>query len=359
MSPARNDTNRPIAINGRFLTRPTTGVERTAFELVRAIAQIMPAGRKLLILSPKDAKNADIAGVEQRAVGRLSGQLWEQWDLPKAASGMTLLNLCNMSPVLHDDSLLVIHDTQVKLMPDAFRPAFRHWYGLIQPAMARRARRLVTVSRYSRDNIVRFGIAPRDKTIHVVGNGSDHIDNIPADNTVLSRNQLPVGKYLLAIGSLSIQKNLRLVFEAMEHPHLVSTTLVVVGNPSGAAFAAKGVTVGPNVRFVGRVNDPELKALYTGAAGLLFPSFEEGFGIPPLEAMRCGCPVIAAPCGAIPEVCGNACLYADPHDPVAWSNAIAELADSPARRTQMIESGYMQASQFTWERSAKHLLSVL
>jgi glycosyltransferase involved in cell wall biosynthesis len=111
-----------------------------------------------------------------------------------------------------------------------------------------------------------------------------------------------------------------------------------------------------DVRALGRVSDPELRALYEGALCLLFPSSYEGFGLPPLEAMWCGCPVIAGPAGAVPEVCGDAALYFDPDGPRSLADAVAKLADDAALRTGLAALGRARAAEFSWEMAARRLL---
>jgi glycosyltransferase involved in cell wall biosynthesis len=113
------------------------------------------------------------------------------------------------------------------------------------------------------------------------------------------------------------------------------------------------------VLFAGRVSDGELRALYENAACLAFPSTTEGFGLPPLEAMGLGCPVVVAPCGALPEVCGDAALYAPPGAPAAWAQAIRRLDGDAGLRQRMMEAGLARAALYRWEDSARRLLEVI
>jgi len=136
---------------------------------------------------------------------------------------------------------------------------------------------------------------------------------------------------------------------------------VVVGGSNQSVFAA-GPPLAPatgsaRVVHAGCLSDAELKALYQQALGLVFPSLYEGFGLPPLEAMACGCPVVAAHAGALPEVCGEAALYVDPTSTTSIEAALLRLATEPAERERLRAAGLARAATFTWRRSAGQLLS--
>jgi glycosyltransferase involved in cell wall biosynthesis len=134
---------------------------------------------------------------------------------------------------------------------------------------------------------------------------------------------------------------------------------VLVGSATAADFAAAGVPTPKNVVFAGRVSDGELRALLESAACLAFPSTTEGFGLPPLEAMLLGCPAVVAPCGALPEVCGDSVVYVDPHDDAGWAEAIGAYVQDGRMRTRAAARGRHHASRYTWRRSAERLLTVI
>ena len=136
--------------------------------------------------------------------------------------------------------------------------------------------------------------------------------------------------------------------------------LVLVGGRNTAVFAAEtGLASDPRIVQAGPVTDAELKALYQHAVGLVFPSLYEGFGLPPLEAMACGCPVAVADSAAMPEVCGPAALYFDPSSTDAIAGAIQRLLDDAALRDRLRQAGTARAAGFQWADSAQALLSQL
>lgn len=141
--------------------------------------------------------------------------------------------------------------------------------------------------------------------------------------------------------------------------HGASIRLVLFGSEGLAAFANAGLPVPEGVVFAGRVSDAELTALMGAALCFAMPSTTEGFGLPPLEAMALGCPAVVARCGALPEVCGDAALYAAPDQPEQWRAAFLRLAADAGLRALLAEQGREQAQAMSWERAGDQLMDVL
>ena len=135
--------------------------------------------------------------------------------------------------------------------------------------------------------------------------------------------------------------------------------LVIAGGGNSKIFSEAKISPGHGVRALGRVSDSQLKSLYENALALTFPSLTEGFGLPPLEAMLCGCPVIATNAGATPEVCGNAAIYVDPKNAEQWTAVMIQLANDDTMRNALREKGFIQAKLYTWRRSAMQLLTIV
>jgi glycosyltransferase involved in cell wall biosynthesis len=187
---------------------------------------------------------------------------------------------------------------------------------------------------------------------------------VPADPSVLKRLGLEGVRYFLAVGSRNPNKNLDLLFAAFTRLAVApATRLVVVGSADNRVFA--GVTAvlavpsAPRSEAVieaGAADDAELRALYEHALALVFPSLYEGFGLPPLEAMACGCPVLCSNAASLPEVCGDAVLYFDPQSIEQISAAMAQILRDADLRDSLRERGRVQARRFGWQAAAERLL---
>lgn len=356
----------PILVNGKFLRAAPTGVHRVALELVNGLAALQAegapktSGLDLSIWYPADGRaNArEVALPAHRVLTPTTSRVWEQVTLPLTHGSRTILNLCNVGPVAAANAITMIHDVQVHSSPQSYSAGFRFWYHLVQPVLAQRNRAILTVSEFSRQSIARVGLCPLDK-IHVVHNGVDHILRHAADGRVLARARVGMRPYVLALSNTQKHKNLEVLLRAFADPQMAGLDLVLFGSATAGDFAALGLTVPDNVRFAGRVDDGELRALMEGAVALAFPSTTEGFGLPPLEAMLLGCPAVVAPCGALPEVCGQGSLYAAPHDPAAWRAQLLMLASDAGVRAHWSDMGRKQAARFTWRAASLRLAEVL
>jgi hypothetical protein len=349
-----------LIINGKFLSVPMTGVHRVAQELANGLADLAAEGafEGAEVWLPHDGvERASSLRLPSRVIGPLRGRRWEQLTLPFAARGRTLLNLCNIGPMAATDAITMIHDAQVHLTPESYSFAFGAWYRLNQPVIARRHRHLLTVSEYSREQLVKASLGTPDK-ISVIYNGVDHILAEPADSGIIERLELGERDYAVALASTQAHKNIGLLLRTFADTRLASLKLVLIGGCDPAAFE-KIAPIPPNVLFSGRISDGALRALYEHALCVAFPSTTEGFGLPPLEAMRVGCPALVAPCGALPEVCGDAAIYAAPNSAESWVEVILELAGNPEAWAMWARRAEEHASRFTWRRSAERLVEVL
>ncbi|MER2265751.1 glycosyltransferase family 4 protein [Methylobacterium oxalidis] len=354
---------RKVVINGRFGTRAMTGVDRVAQELTLALDRLMAEGALPdvaieVVAPPGGLRPLGLSNIPIRQVGRMTGHAWEQIELPRACRDAWLLNLCNTAPLVLRNALVMMHDAQVYQTPDSYSQAFRAAYRFLMPVAARRCRTVTTVSDFSKGELERFGVVPPSKA-RVVPNGGDHVDRIEGDRTVFARHGLAPDTYLLAIGSLSPHKNLATILEAQLRQTGPLRRLVIAGGSNPRIFSDKGLPACSEAQFLGRVSDEELKALYEGAAALLFPSYFEGFGLPPLEAMRSGSPVIASTAAAVREVCGGAALYADPARVEEWVARIEEIGRDPSLRVQLRSAGKARAARFTWRLSALALIEAI
>lgn len=357
----RSGTRRPVVIDGRFLAQPLTGVQRYARELVRALDGRLAAGDDGLgpvsLVRPPDAPPlGGLSAIDERAAGVRAGHAWEQIDLARAARGARLVCLGNAAPLAHPRVVVALHDAGVYAIPDSYGLAFRLAYRAQFAWFARRAERIVTVSSFSASELARHAGVDPARTA-VVPNGASHLAAVAPDRSVLARRGLAPGGYVLAIGSPKRHKNLAAVAAALSLLPEPRPRLAVAGNVNPRGLAAAQAP--DDAVLLGGVSEGELKALYAHALCLAFPSFYEGFGIPPLEAMACGCPAVVARTSSLPEVCGDAALYCDPRDPATLADAIGRLRDEPGLRADLAARGRARAALFTWDAAAGRLLGVL
>jgi glycosyltransferase involved in cell wall biosynthesis len=354
-----------IYINGRFLTQKMTGQQRYSRELVMALdRRLQRHGHcgdtpRFVLLAPAGCDEApDLSVIELRRVGRLRGHAWDQVDLAAQAAGGVLLSLCGTGPLAHLRHIVTIHDAAPFANPQNFTPAFRRAYGVLVPMLAKAARRIVTVSEFSKREIARHCRIDAGK-IDIVGNGADHIVRAPADRSVLEASGLAGRRYVLAVGSLSVNKNFGLVVEAFRRLRRDDLVLAVAGGQNAGVFAHYQLGDAANVVRLGYVSDAALRALYEDALCFVLPSLYEGFGIPPVEAMLCGCPVIVSTAPALVEVCGDAALVCAPHDADALAQLLGRLADDRDLCEKIRRLGLARGRRFTWDASAERLDGIL
>lgn len=347
-----------IVINGKFIGHGLNGVHRTAAHYAAALMDRAGPAYDIALLTPRaTAPDPDFPSLTPDVRPGLfgAGQGWEMLTLPALARGALLVNFCNLAPVLHGNSVVMIHDAQTFLHPTDYSGRQATAYRALLPLIARRARHILTVSDFAKQSLVAHGIGTPDK-ISVVHNGTDHILQTPADPDTLSRYGIEPKGYALALGSTKGYKNLSRLFDVFKADAPHGLRLVVAGGPSRDRYVAAGMTPPADAIFTGFVSDGALRALYENAAMFLFPSLTEGFGLPPVEAMHCGCPVIAARAGAMPEVCADAAVLVDAANSDAWRQAVAAVRADPA---PWIAKGYARAASLTWDAAGRRLWQVI
>lgn len=352
-------------INGRFVTQPFSGVQRYAYEILAQldalIAERHPFTEGLaaeLIVPPGAARLPELKAIPVRVAGKGGGHVWEQTVLPRAVRGR-LLNLGNTGPVAVTQQIVCLHDANTRVYPASYSLAFRALYRMLFPALGRRARIVATVSNYSADTLVRYGIAARKK-IRVIPNGHEHALRWQPRHSDRTRGVAGRGTVVL-LGSPAPHKNVGMLLGLAGALAREGLRIAVVGSRDSRVFQA-GDTAGadaPNVIWLGRLSDEEIAALLEDCLCLAFPSLVEGFGLPAVEAMARGCPVVSSDAASLPEVCGDAALYAAPDDPAAWQAQLARLAGDEALRGELIRRGREQVKAFSWRHSAELYLAAM
>jgi glycosyltransferase involved in cell wall biosynthesis len=319
-----------IALNARAAARPELGgVERWARELARRL----PALGDYEVISPP-------AALSHRA-----GHAWEQAVLPlKARQARLLLNPANLAPVVFPRNAVVIHDAAALREPGWYSPAYAAYQRRLLPLIAKRARLVITVSGFSRNELGDLlGVDAR-----VVPGGVDERFHPNADPEP-ARAALDLTRpYVLTVASNTKRKNLAALDATARRLGDEGIDLVAAG---GARPQFKADEAATAVRPLGHVPDEHLPGLYAGASAFVLPSLHEGFGLTCLEAMACGTPVVAARAGALPETCADAARYADPHDPDEIADQVHQAIHDAALR----QAGPKRAAAFTWDRTAREL----
>jgi glycosyltransferase involved in cell wall biosynthesis len=326
---------REIVVNGRFLSRTITGVERYGCELLSFI------GSK--------------SRVEATRTQGVTGHLWEQFVLPTRLNSRSVLwSPANSGPVIVRDQALTIHDLSPIEHPEWFRKSFASWYRVFLPILAKRVRVIFTPSEYVRHKVIeRLHV----KNVIVTPNGVDATCYHPAAHQ--SRYELPE-KYVLFVGSLQPRKNLPMLlcaWEALkdEYPDL---WLIIVGT-THPVFHKVELREKERVRYLGYVAEDALPGIYANATLFVLPSFDEGFGLPALEAMASGVPVIVSNGGALPEVVGDAGLVFEVPDPDGLISKIRACLNDKQLRASLKQRGLSRAESFSWQKTAELVWNTL
>ena len=345
-----------VIINGRFLSQEITGVQRYAHELMRHIDQLLVDGRinpkqySIQIVVPPNTLNIpSYKYIKIKHIGRFTNNLWEQISLPLYARNKIVFSPCNIAPLLGGkNQILTIHDASVFGFPSAYSIMFLIKYRFVTKIMGKKARIIITDSNFSKSELIKYCKISSER-ITVVPLGHEHILKIEADEQILKKNDLLHRPFLFTVGSQSPHKNLKGVMLAMKKIKDQTFDVVVAGGTFSNVFRNVDFSPDPSHIHLGYVNDQELRALYEHAACFIYTSFYEGFGLPPLEAMACGCPVIASDIPALREVCGKAVAYCDPENPDDIAKTILEVLQNNDIMNKMKISGIAQANNFLWE----------
>ena len=358
--------SKKIIINGRFLTQGLTGVQRVASEIVLALDSLLVSKQlpdalqhaQWLILTPKNVQHhLALKAITIEETGSLKGHAWEQIDLFWAARNHTLLNFCNSGSVLHPRQFVLIHDACVYRHPEFYGNAYRMLHQSLGKLLAKNSA-IGTVSHFSAREIADILKLP-ESAVGVFYNGVNHMHRLKPDAAIVEKLGLQQTPYFLCIGSLTKNKNVQLAVDALSQIDNRDIRLVVVGGGNQKIFGSEQRNNAQNVIFTGRLTDAEIASLLLNTKAFVFPSIYEGFGLPPLEAMALGCPVLASNAPAVMEVCTSHATYFDPTNAKQLAALMQTCLDNPAAHSGKIEENKLHAETFAWEKSARGIANFI
>lgn len=341
-----------LYVNGRFLEGNITGQGRFACEILTELDKIIAKGKLAIVVPPKAKKCLSLKNIEVIKHGRLKGRAWEQisFALFLILNKAKPLNLCTIFPIVRTGPTCV-HDISYKLNKRYFigikGTISRWWNCLMYKRLFSSKEKIITVTEYSKKQIVdTYGVVP--DRITIISNSWQHFKEIQCDNKILeSDTRIKKGNFYFALGSLAKNKNFDWIFNVALNN--ADDCFVIAGEE--VEFYKNAIVKKPNnVIYLGYVSDQAVRSLYRNCKAFLFPSIYEGFGIPPIEALSVGCPVIAAKASSLPEILEDSVHYIDPYDP---------NVDLGQLLTQGVEAADKVLGKYSWSKSAEKLLIFL
>jgi glycosyltransferase involved in cell wall biosynthesis len=360
-----------IGIDARLIFYQTAGIGQYILRLTEALAEIDPNDEFLLFQSRKDHSRVVTAGNFQRRI------LWTPSHHRFETTAMSAELFPHNLDVLHSPdfippshtrypSVITVHDLAFLLYPGFLTPQSARYYGQVDGA-ARRAHHIIAVSRSTKRDVIRLLGVPDDKVTviyeaaHPIFRQLDHAE---ARRHVAAKYGI-TDDFVLFVSTIEPRKNLSTLLKAfrrMLDVYHMQVTLAVAGQwgwlTEQVNETVTDLRLGDCVRFLGAVPQEELLYLYNAAQVFALPSLYEGFGLPPLEAMACGTPIVVSNTSSLPEVVGDAGQLVDPNDVEAWSVALWRVLSDGEMRQEMCEKGLRRAASFSWQRAARETLSV-
>ncbi|MFD2584180.1 glycosyltransferase family 4 protein [Pedobacter vanadiisoli] len=352
-----------IYINGRFLGQRTTGVQRFALEIVKKLILI---DNSIRIIVPKEFATSLSSQVKQEFLSNLifwgkgNGLIWEQVILPfyPKKSKSVLLNLCNSAPILWASKLTCIHDMSYRANPQWFSKEFRNYYAFLIPLIAKTSKRILTVSEFSKSEIIKYlGIS--ECKIKVVYNACADIFR----NESFPSNKLYQTKTIVFVGSIEPRKNLISLLKAFSKNLSPDIKLVIVGSKNSNTFNSAGTEELNDSRITWEQSctDQDLKEIYLKSDILINCSLYEGFGVPIIEAANNGCILALSDIPSFREIAGDSAVYFDPLNIDDIGFTIARLTSDSTQNLALLGKKTYQnlSNKYSWERSAVSIYEIL
>lgn len=367
-----------IGINGSMLDEQPSGVGVYSFNVINNLWKLCNDDTKqqLTVFTPtrthldEDISIVRLPGVLQSSkYGKLAAFcrfLWNTFSYHHQARKFDLLvSLTSHGSFLLKNQIITIHDL-LSLRYNNINFHQRLYFRYLLPRMISRSQLIITVSETTKKDIIEFFNCPEEK-IRVIHNGYDDARYfIAEENQGMLREKYGISKYLLAVGPTYPHKNfenLLSAYDELDEDHKKQYPLIIAGGKRKYLDHLKSIVSGSSleshVKFLGYVPISFMPLLYRQARALVFPSLYEGFGIPLLEAMACGCPVLTSHTSSMPEVCGEAAGYFDPVDRKTITAAMKKIISDDAFREELKAKGLARAKNFSWKQTAQSLKTVI
>ena len=363
-----------IGINGRFLVAKRTGVQRAAYNLVKTLVEIDRDNEYIIFTGNEQVNSADWDYPNVKVIGdhlipseSIKNHWWEQVWLPRLAKQHAIDILhspANIAPLFYKGkSIINIHDLCFVVNPQWYSFAFRTLYNFVIPQLAKRATKVITNSNNSKNDLLQYFKLPAEK-VSLVYWAVDDVFSLPPSDTKQVGGGYTTGDYILYVGSLEPRKNINALIESYEKLRhdfpAIKAKLILIGgeSPLFATVQLKAREFRDDVVFKGFVTDQELGEYYRHARLVAYPSLYEGFGLPPLEAMASGAPVVTSSTSSIPEVVGRAAVLVDPRSRDQLARAMHRVLTDASLRESMVRLGAEQVAKFNWYRVARSVLAV-
>jgi glycosyltransferase involved in cell wall biosynthesis len=354
-----------ICIDARPIGQKMHGIARYTYNMIKNLLKIDQQNQYTILIGkdfpgiPGKANNLRMMTLRSRWIS-----ISEQWELVKILKELKpdlFLATSFVAPVFNPfPMVMTIHDlNHIALSRNysIFHAIYYKW--VVKPAV-KKSVKIVTVSEFSRKEISRYLMVP-DEKIKVVYNGCGEEFRPIEDSKLLERVRKKYNfpeTFILYVGSYKSHKNVSNLLKAYDRVSL-KIPLVLSGRGSQELLElSKKFEMGKKIIFMGEVDESDLPIIYNCATLFVFPSYYEGFGLPPLEAMACGCPVVVSNAASLPEVCGDAAYYVDPRNVESISEGIYRVLTDENLRNTLILKGLERIKLFSWEKAAKEVLNV-
>jgi len=342
-----------ICVNARFLTQPLVGMPRYAYNIVKRL----PFTRLITPESPRLAYSSLPSSQIYVLPHLLKSHLWEQFVLPNVIpNGDVLWTPAAIGPFRSSCHVLSIPDVSIIEHPEWYSQAYALWYNFLLPHVARRARKIITISNFSKERIIETLSIP-EQNIIITYPGVDNTfypQSSDIFQQVLQEYNIN-NPYILAVGAIATRKNFSKLLEAWNFiANLRKDIWLVIVGEKGLPYFSTSSTgkLPPRTLHLTGVDDEHLVCLYNGALAFVYPSLYEGFGLPVLEAMACGTPVVTSDVSSLPEVAGTNAIMVNPYDIDSIIQGILQIIDSEYLRKELSLKGLDWVKHFSWDKTA-------